>query len=101
MKRKGNTWRSQRKTSSNMSRTCTPTCGSVVELIALGVPVKVDLADLSYGAVILLDGDSWFKEESNSWSYDGHYMSQLDLAQWIRDSVPENVVLLYNGDVYK
>lgn len=77
------------------------TCGSVVELIALGVPVKVDLADLSYGAVILLDGDSWFKEESNSWSYDGHYMSQLDLAQWIRDSVPENVVLLYNGDVYK
>ena len=77
------------------------TCGSVVELIALGVPVKVDLADLSYGAVVLLDGDSWFKEESNSWSYDGHYMSQLDLAQWIRDSVSENVVLLYNGDVYK
>lgn len=77
------------------------TCGSVVELIALGVPVKVDLADLSYGAVVLLDGDSWFKEESNSWSYDGHYMSQLDLAQSIRDSVPENVVLLYNGDVYK
>ena len=77
------------------------TCGSVVELIALGVPVKVDLADLSYGAVVLLDGDSWFKEESNSWSYSGHYMSQLDLAQWIRDSVSENVVLLYNGDVYK
>ena len=77
------------------------TGGSVVELIALGVPVKVDLADLSYGAVILLDGDSWFKEESNSWSYNGHYMSQLDLAQWIRDSVSEDVVLLYNGDVYK
>lgn len=77
------------------------TCGSVVELIALGVPVKVDLADLSYGAVVLLDGDSWFKEESNSWSCGGHYMSQLDLAQWIRDSVSENVVLLYNGDVYK
>lgn len=77
------------------------TCGSVVELIALGVPVKVDLADLSYGAVILLDGESWFKEASNSWSNNGHYMSQLDLAQWIRDSVPENVVLLYNGDVYK
>lgn len=77
------------------------TCGSVVELIALGAPVKVDLADLSYGAVVLLDGDSWFKEESDSWSYDGHYMSQLDLAQGIRDSVPENVVLLYNGDVYK
>ena len=77
------------------------TCGSVVELIALGVPVKVDLADLSYGAVVLLDGDSWFKEESNSRSYSGHYMSQLDLAQWIRDSVSENVVLLYNGDVYK
>lgn len=77
------------------------TCGSVVELIALGVPVKVDLADLSYGAVVLLDGDSWFKEESNSWSHNGRYMSQLDLAQWIRDSVSENVVLLYNGDVYK
>lgn len=77
------------------------TCGSVVELIALGVPVKVDLADLSYGAVVLLDGDSWFKEDCNSWSYSGHYMSQLDLAQWIRDSVSENVVLLYNGDVYK
>ena len=77
------------------------TCGSVVELIALGVPVKVDLADLSYGAVVLLDGDSWFKEERNSWSYSGRYMSQLDFAQWIRDSVSENVVLLYNGDVYK
>lgn len=77
------------------------TCGSVVELIALGVPVKVDLAELSYGAIILLDGESWFKEEINSWSNNGSYMSQLDLAQWIRDSVPENVVLLYNGDVYK
>lgn len=77
------------------------TCGSVVELIALGVPVKVDLAELSYGAVILLDGESWFKEDRNSWSNNGSYMSQLDLAQWIRDSVPENVVLLYNGDVYK
>lgn len=77
------------------------TCGSVVELIALGVPVKVDLADLSYGAIILLDGESWFKEECNSWSSKGSYMSQLDLAQWIRDLTPENVVLLYNGDVYK
>lgn len=77
------------------------TGGSVVELIALGVPVKVDLAELSYGAVILLDGESWFKEDCNSWSNNGSYMSQLDLAQWIRDSAPENVVLLYNGDVYK
>lgn len=77
------------------------TCGSVVELIAFGVPVKVDLADLSYGAIILLDGESWFKEDCNSWSNNGRYMSQLDLAQWIRDSVPENIVLLYNGDVYK
>ena len=77
------------------------TCGSVVELIALGVPVKVDLADLSYGAIILIDGDSWFKEDCNSWTTNGGLMSQLDLAQWIRDSVPENVVLLYNGDVYK
>lgn len=77
------------------------TCGSVVELIALGVPVKVDLADLSYGAIILLDGDSWFKEDCNSWSSSRSDMSQLDLAQWIRDSGPENVVLLYNGDVYK
>lgn len=77
------------------------TCGSVVELIALGVPVKVDLADLSYGAIILLDGDSWFKEQCNSWSSGRSELSQLDLAQCIRDSVPENVVLLYNGDVYK
>lgn len=77
------------------------TCGSVVELIALGVPVKVDLADLSYGAIILLDGDSWFKEQCNSWSSGRSELSQLDLAQYIRDSVPENVVLLYNGDVYK
>lgn len=77
------------------------TCGSVVELIALGVSVKVDLADLSYGAVVLLDGDSWFKEDCNSWTSGTSLMSQLDLAQWIRDSVPENVVLLYNGDVYK
>lgn len=77
------------------------TCGSVVELIALGVPVKVDLADLSYGAIILLDGDSWFKEQCNSWSSGRSELSQLDLAQYIRDSVPENVVLLYNGDIYK
>lgn len=77
------------------------TCGSVVELIALGVPVRVDLADLSYGAIILLDGDSWFKEDCSSWSSGRSDMSQLDLAQWIRDSAPENVVLLYNGDVYK
>lgn len=77
------------------------TCGSVVELIALGVPVRVDLADLSYGAIILLDGDSWFKEDCNSWSSGRSDMSQLDLAQWIRDSIPECVVLLYNGDVYK
>ena len=77
------------------------TCGSVVELIALGVPVKVDLADLSYGAIILLDGDSWFKEQCNSWSSGRSELSQLDLAQYIRDSVPENVVLLYNGGVYK
>lgn len=77
------------------------TSGSVVELIALGVPVKVDLADLSYGAIILLDGDSYFKEASNLWTTHRSEASQLDLAQWIRDSVPENVVLLYNGDVYK
>lgn len=77
------------------------TCGSVVELIALGVPVKVDLAELSCGAIVLVDGESWFKEDCNSWSNSGRYMSQLDLAQWIRDSVPENVVLLYNGDAYK
>lgn len=77
------------------------TCGSVVELIALGVPVKVDLADLSYGAIILVDGDFWFKEGCNSWSTSRSDMSQLDLAQFIRDSVPENIVLLYNGDVYK
>ena len=77
------------------------TCGSVVELIALGVPVKVDLADLSYGAVVLLDGESWFKEGCNLWTTPRGDMSQLDLAQSIRDSVPENVVLLYNGDVYK
>lgn len=77
------------------------TCGSVVELIALGVPVKVDLADLSYGAIILLDGDSWFKEQCNSWSSGRSELSQLDLAQYIRDSVPENVILLYNGGIYK
>lgn len=77
------------------------TCGSVVELIALGVPVKVDLADLSYGAIILLDGDSWFKEQCNSWSSGRSELSQLDLAQYIRDSAPENVILLYNGGIYK
>ena len=77
------------------------TSGSVVELIALGVPVKVDLADLSYGAIILLDGDSCFKEASNLWTTHGSGVSQLNLAQWIRDSTPENVVLLHNGDVYK
>lgn len=73
---------------------------STVELTALGAPVKLDLSCLPYGAIIFLDGTTWFKEDSDMWTGDGS-LSQLELAQSIRASVPENVVLLYNGDVYK
>lgn len=74
---------------------------STVELTALGAPVKLDLANLSYGAIILLDGTAWFKEDSNTWTGDAGTLSQLELAQSIRTSDPGEAVFLYNGDVYK
>lgn len=75
---------------------------STVELTALGAEVKVDLSCLSYGAIILLNGTLWFKEDSNTWTAgDGGSLSQLELAQSIRASAPEDAVFLYNGDAYK
>lgn len=75
---------------------------STVELTALGAPVKLDLSYLSYGAIIFLDGTTWFKEDSNTWiASDGGNLSQLELAQSIRASSPGDAVFLYNGDAYK
>jgi hypothetical protein len=75
---------------------------TVVELTALGAEVKLDLSFLFYGAIILLDGTTWFKEDSNTWTAgDGGSLSQLELAQSIRASAPEDTVFLYNGDAYR
>nr|DAU97871.1 MAG TPA: hypothetical protein [Caudoviricetes sp.] len=74
---------------------------STVELTALGAPVNLDLSCLSYGAIIFLDGTTWFKEDSNTWTGDGGSLSQLELAQSIRASAPGDAVFLYNGDAYK
>ena len=75
---------------------------STVELTALGAEVKVNLLCLSYGAIILLNGTLWFKEDSSTWTAsDGGSFSQLELAQSIRASAPEDAVFLYNGDAYK
>lgn len=74
---------------------------STVELTALGAPVKLNLSRLSYGAIIFLDGTTWFKEDSNTWTGDGGSLSQLELAQSIRASAPGDAVFLYNGEAYR
>lgn len=74
---------------------------STVELTALGAPVKLDLSSLAYGAIIFLNGVTWFKEGEDTWSSNAEYLSQLELAQSIRAVGPENAVFLYNGEVYR
>lgn len=74
---------------------------STVELTALGARVKLDLSSLAYGAIIFLNGVTWFKEDEDTWSSNAEYLSQLELAQYIRSVSPEDVVFLYNGEVYR
>lgn len=73
---------------------------STVELIALGAPVKLDLSDLAYGAIIFLNGDTWFKEGCDMWTSGTSSLSQLELAQSIRALALGDAVFLYNGGVY-
>lgn len=75
---------------------------TLVEVTALGAEVKLDLSSLAYGAVILLDGTAWFKEDSDMWTESGRGgLSQLELAQSIRAVGPRDAVFLYNGEVYR
>lgn len=75
---------------------------STVELTALGAEIKLNLSTLAYGAIILLDGTTWFKEDSDMWTTnDGAGISQLELAQSIRAANPRDAVFLYNGEVYR
>lgn len=74
---------------------------STVELTALGARVKLNLSSLAYGAIIFLNGVTWFKEGEDMWSSNAEYLSQLELAQSIRSVSPEDAVFLYNGEVYR
>lgn len=75
---------------------------STVELTALGAEVKLNLSTLAYGAIILLDGTTWFKEADDMWTEAGRGgISQLELAQSIRAVGPRDAVFLYNGEVYR
>jgi hypothetical protein len=74
---------------------------TLVELTALGAEVKLDLSSLAYGAIILLNGTTWFKEDTDRWSTECGSLSQLDFAQSIRAVGPRDAVLLYNGEVYR
>lgn len=74
---------------------------STVEVTALGAEVKLNLSSLAYGAIIFLDGTTWFKEDSNTWTGDGGSLSQLELAQSIRAANPGDAVFLYNGEAYR
>ena len=75
---------------------------TTVEVTALGAEVKLDLSTLAYGAIILLDGTTWFKEADDMWTEAGRGgISQLELAQSIRAVAPRDTVFLYNGEVYR
>lgn len=75
---------------------------STVELTALGAKVKLNLSTLAYGAIILLDGTTWFKETDGIWTAsDGGEISQAQFARYIRAAHPSDVVFLYNGEVYR
>ena len=74
---------------------------STVELTALGAEVKLDLSTLAHGAIILLDGTTWLKEDVDHWSAGHEHLSELELAQRIRAVGPRDAVFLYNGKVYR
>lgn len=75
---------------------------TVVELTALGAEVKLDLSSLAYGAIILLNGTLWLKEDETIWTENGMgRLSNLELAQSIRTVGPRDAVFLYNGEVYR
>lgn len=74
---------------------------TLVELTALGVAVKLDMSSLACGAIILLDGTTWFKEDVDHWSAGHEHLSELELAQRIRAVGPRDAVFLYNGEVYR
>lgn len=74
---------------------------TLVELTALGAEVKLDLSSLAYGAIILLNGTTWFKEDTDRWSTERGSLSQLELAQSIRAVGSRDAVFLYNGEVYR
>lgn len=74
---------------------------TLVELTALGVEVKLDMSTLAYGAIILLDGTTWFKEDTDHWSAGHEHLSELELARRIRAVGPRDAVFLYNGEVYR
>ena len=74
---------------------------TAVTLTTLGAEVTLDLASLNYGAVILLDGSTWFKEGEDAWASEGGTISGLELATSIRLGFPRDAIFLYNGEVYK
>jgi len=74
---------------------------TAVTLTALGAEVTLNLSDLNYGAVILLDGSTWFKEGEDAWASEGGTISGLELATSIRLGFPRDAIFLYNGEVYK
>lgn len=74
---------------------------TLVELTALGVAVKLDMSTLAHGAIILLDGTTWLKEDVDHWSAGHEHLSELELAQRIRAVGPRDAVFLYNGEVYR
>lgn len=75
---------------------------STVELTALGAKVKLNLSTLAYGAIVFLDGTTWFKEADDMWTAsDGGEISQVQFARCIRAARPSDVVFLYNGEVYR
>lgn len=75
---------------------------TMVELTALGAEVKLNLSSLAYGAIILLNGTLWFKQNESVWTEDGGgELNNLGLAQSIRAVDPCDAVFLYNGDAYK
>lgn len=75
---------------------------TTVECTALGAEVKLDLSSLAYGAIILLNGTLWFKENESVWTENGMgELSNLELAQSVRAVGPRDAVFLYNGEAYR
>lgn len=74
---------------------------TAVTLTALGAEVTLNLSALHYGAIILLDGATWFKEDEDVWTCEGLSINGLEFARSIRAGSPRDAVFLYNGEVYK